>query len=64
MKIQYDKETDSIYIVFRDDKVVESEEKKDGVVIDYNNKDEIVAIEMLNVKTNSYDIDLAHLKSA
>jgi uncharacterized protein YuzE len=64
MKIQYDKETDSIYIVLKDDKVVESEEKKDGVVIDYNNKDEIVAIEMLNVKTNSYDIDLAHLKSA
>jgi uncharacterized protein YuzE len=58
MKIVYDNETDSIYVKFSDDPVVESEEKENGTIIDYNDKDEIVAVEMLNVKTNSGEVDI------
>jgi len=58
MKITYDNETDSIYIKFSDDPVVESEEKENGTIIDYNNKNEIVAVEILNVKTNSGEVDI------
>ncbi len=65
MKIIYDNETDSIYVKFSDDTVVESEEKSDGTIVDYNAKDEIVAVEVLNVKTNPYEIDIPTvLKSA
>jgi len=58
MKIVYDNETDSIYVKFSDEPVVESEEKENGTIIDYNDKDEIVAVEMLNVKTNSGEVDI------
>ena len=65
MKIIYDNETDSIYVRFTEDMVVESEERNDGTIVDYNQKDEIVAVEVLNVKTNPYEIDIPTvLKSA
>ncbi len=58
MKIYYDKETDAIYLILSDDKVVESEEREEGVVVDYNEKNEVVAIEVLNVKEGEHTIDL------
>jgi len=58
MKIIYDNETDSIYVKFTNDVIVESEEKENGTIVDYNVNDEIVAVEVLNVKTNSYEIDI------
>ena len=65
MKIKYDNETDSIYVVMSDDKIIESEETSKDVIVDYNVNDEVVAIEILNVKTNEHTIDLPFiLKSA
>jgi len=65
MKIIYDNETDSIYVRFTDDTIVESEETNNGTIVDYNQQDEIVAVEVLNVKTNPYEIDIPTvLKSA
>jgi len=65
MTIKYDKETDSIYVVLLEDKVIESEEASKGVIVDYNENDEVVAIEILNVKDNNHTIDLPLvLKSA
>ncbi len=65
MKIKYDSKTDSIYVVISDDKIIESEETSKDVIVDYNDKDEVVAIEILNVKTNEHSIDLPFvLKSA
>lgn len=65
MKIKYDKETDAIYVILSSDKIAESEEKLKDVIIDYNDRDEVVAIEILNVKENQHEIDLPLiLKSA
>ncbi|MEA2110918.1 MAG: DUF2283 domain-containing protein [Campylobacterota bacterium] len=65
MKIHYNSETDSIYVKFSEDTIIESEEKENNVIIDYNKDDEVVAVEILNVKTNSHEIDLpVILKSA
>ena len=65
MTIKYDKETDSIYVVILADKVIESEETSKGVIVDYNENNEVVAIEILNVKDNNHTIDLPIvLKSA
>ena len=65
MKIKYDANTDAIYVILSDDKVVESEERSKDVIVDYNKNDEIVAIEVLNVKDNNRTINLPIvLKSA
>jgi len=65
MKILYNNETDSIYVKFSTDAIVESEEVKKDVIVDYNDKDEIVSVEVLNVKTNQHEIEIPTvLKSA
>ena len=59
MKIKYD----AIYVILSDDKVVESKGRSKDVIVNYNN--EIVAIEVLNVKDNNHTIKLPLvLKSA
>ncbi|MDF1877323.1 DUF2283 domain-containing protein [Sulfurimonas sp. SAG-AH-194-L11] len=65
MKIVYDNETDSIYVEFSNDKIIESEEIKTDVIVDYNRNDEIVSVEVLNVKNNPHEINIPTvLKSA
>ncbi len=65
MKIQYDKDANAIYVRLSNDKIVESEEIKEDVIVDYNEKDEIVSVEILNVKTKSNEIEIPTiLKSA
>ncbi|MCF6207378.1 MAG: DUF2283 domain-containing protein, partial [Sulfurovum sp.] len=58
MTIKYDQVTDTIYMIFSDDRVVESEERDKDVIVDYNDKDEVVAVEVLNVKNQTHKIDL------
>ena len=65
MKIYYDKDSDAIYVRLSNDKIVESEEIKKDVIVDYNEKDEVVSVEILNVKTKSNEIEIpTTLKSA
>ncbi len=65
MTIKYDKETDAIYMVLSEDKVIDSEETSKDVIVDYNENNEVIAIEILNVKDNNHTIDLPLiLKSA
>lgn len=48
MVIKFDKESDVIYIQFSENEVVESEEDKPGIILDYGEKGEIIGIEILN----------------
>ncbi len=65
MKIKYDIETDAIYVILSNDKVIDSEETSKDVIVDYNARDEVVAIEILNLKSNEHTIELPLvLKSA
>ena len=48
MVVKYDKESDIIYIQFSENKVIESEEDKPGVILDYGENGDIVGIEVLN----------------
>jgi uncharacterized protein YuzE len=48
MKIKYDKETDIVYIRFSSLKIVESDQEKPGIILDYAENGEIVGIEILN----------------
>ncbi len=50
MYINYDKESDVLYIKYKDEKIVESDEIGKGIIVDYDEKGEIVGIEILNFK--------------
>mgnify|MGYP002629344642 CR=1 FL=1 len=48
MKIKYDKELDVLYISFSEAKVEESDEEKQGLILDYDQNGSIIGIELLN----------------
>ncbi len=52
MKVIYDLQTDSRTILLRDVPVKESDEIRDGLIVDYGGDDHIVAIEMLDTSEN------------
>ena len=52
MKVVYDPQTDSLTILFRDVPVKESDEIRDGLIVDYGDDDRIVAIEILDASEN------------
>jgi len=50
MKIKFDKEANVIYVRFKEGKIAESDEIKDGLIIDYDEEGNPLAIEILNAK--------------
>jgi len=55
MKVIYDPQTDSLTIILRDVPVKESDEIRDGLIVDYGDDNRIVAIEMLDASENVSD---------
>jgi len=48
MKVIYDKETDTLTIVFRDTQVAENDEARPGLILDYDKSGKLVSIEVLD----------------
>ena len=53
IRFEYDPEADAAYLELVQDKIVESEEKMTGIVYDYGKNDQVVGIEILNVKSRT-----------
>lgn len=65
MKSRYDAETDALYVRFADTPVVESEEVRPGLVLDFDASGRIVAVEILDASEHlSTGADLQHLSAA
>jgi uncharacterized protein YuzE len=50
MKLQSDEKADAIYLRLDDSKLIESEEVRPGIVLDFNEHNQVVGIEILNVR--------------
>ena len=49
MKVSYDARTDTLSVILRDDTpVAESDEDKPGVILDYDEKGNLVSLEILD----------------
>lgn len=62
MKLHIDKSADALYLRLDDSRIVESAEVSPGVVLDYNEQNEVVGIEMLNLSRRSTALDLQELQ--
>src|SRR5205809_6435647 len=62
MRIRYDAKVDALYLRLDDSKVVESEEVKPGIVLDFNARKRVVCIEVLDLKRRVPRGDLKPLK--
>lgn len=59
MRLHFDEKADALYLRLDDAKIVESEEVKPGVILDFDDRDEVVGVEILGVKRR---FPLANLK--
>lgn len=59
MKLHYDQHVDALYIRLDESNIMDSEEVKEGIVLDYNKENQVIGIEILNV---SKRIPLTDLK--
>ena len=62
MKLHVDKATDALYLRLDDSAIVESEEVSPGVVLDYNETNEVVGVEMLYLSKRSSNLNLSALE--
>lgn len=51
MQVTYDRETDSLTIILNEAAIVESDEDKPGVILDYDAAGNIVSIEILDASS-------------
>ena len=48
MRVRFDRETDTLTVIFADSPVVESDEDKPGTILDYDASGNLVSIEILD----------------
>lgn len=49
MKIHFDKEADALYLRLDEAPIVNSEEVRPGVILDFDQNDQVIGMEILNV---------------
>jgi len=59
MKVHFDEKADAVYLKLTDSKIIESEEVSPGIILDFDENNQVVGIEMLRVQSR---IPLANLK--
>jgi len=71
MKAVYDPETDTLSIVLRNDTIVESDEIREGLILDYAEDGKVVSIEVLDAseqlaepQTFTYEVKEIHHQAA
>ena len=62
MKLHVDKKADALYLRLDNSAIVESEEVSPGVVLDYNESNEVVGVEMLYLSKRSSNLNLSALE--
>jgi uncharacterized protein YuzE len=48
VKVIYDKETDTLSIILREGKVAESDEAREGLILDYDKAGRLLSLELLD----------------
>lgn len=59
MGLRFDEKADALFLRLDDSKIVESEEVQPGIVLDFNEYNQVVGIEILRVKER---VPLANLR--
>ncbi|MGI8554214.1 MAG: DUF2283 domain-containing protein [Dehalococcoidia bacterium] len=64
MKIHVDREADGLYLRLNEQAIIESEEVRPGVILDFNAKGEVVGVEMLRISTRMQPEEMRSLHFA
>ena len=61
MRIEYSKEADALYVYFKEEYVAKSKEIEDGIVLDFDEKGQLIGIEVLDVSQRFSLSDIANI---
>ncbi|MBA7703214.1 hypothetical protein ES703_111996 [subsurface metagenome] len=62
MKLKIDKDSDALYFRLDESSIVESEEVRPGVILDFDKKGQVVGIEILNISSRATKEELSNLQ--
>ncbi|PKL35767.1 MAG: hypothetical protein CVV44_19770 [Spirochaetae bacterium HGW-Spirochaetae-1] len=62
MKIKIDEKADALYLRIDDSVIIESEEVMPGVILDFNNNNQVIGVEILNLSKRSSAINYHSLQ--
>ena len=57
MRLHIDEEADTLYLRLDESKIIESEEVAPGVILDFNEREQVVGIEMLYLSKRTPKLD-------
>ncbi len=59
MKVKLDKDGDALYFRLRAGEIIDSEEVRPGVILDFDENDQVVGVEFLQVSERASSADLS-----
>ena len=62
MRLSVDKTADALYLRLDESSIVESQEVSHGIVLDYNESNEVVGVEILHLSRRSPELNLSVLQ--
>jgi len=62
MRIKIDKDSDTLYFRLDESSVVESEEVRPGVILDFDKNDQVVGVEFLGVSARATKDELSNMQ--
>jgi uncharacterized protein YuzE len=62
MKLKVDPEADALYLRLDDSRIIESEEVAPGIVLDYNDQNQVVGIEILGISKRAPSLNPRELQ--
>lgn len=62
MRIILDKESDALYFRLDENRIVDSEEIKPGVIVDNDENDRVVGVEIMNISTRASKEQLSSIQ--
>ncbi len=62
MRIKVDRDGDALYFRLDDSRIVESEEVRPGVILDFDENDQVVGVEFLHISARATKEDLSNLQ--
>ena len=62
MRIKLDKESDTLYFRLDENRIVESEEVQPGIVLDFDDSNNVIGVEFLAVSSRASQEDLTSLQ--
>ena len=62
MKVQIDKDSDTLYFRLKEDAIVNSEEVQPGLVLDFDENGNVVGVEFLKVSTMANEQELKNFQ--